>query len=223
MSLSFSGGHYCWQSLSILTFTILFNILKASIISLFFNVFSSTVVISVFLALKCHMTSFPICHSDPVNSFCLLNVFRATLFLSLLREIVSNGKALPVFNQPPLPYLVSQDMFVAYFINLLFVKADPILQWNYPFSFSSNTRVKYVFGVNNPVQLLWSYLGLVYTVCSLKSFLLDFLLAWISLWSPFRPRLSSISSLACLTFTPWSEHIPIIYSRKLPLALVHCT
>lgn len=154
MSLSFSVCHYCRQSLSILTFTILFNILKASIISLLFNVFSSTVVISVFLALKSHMTSFPIYHSDSVNSFCLLNAFRATLFLSLLREIVSNGKAPPVFNQPPLQYLVSQDMFVAYFINLLFLKANLILQRNYPISFSSNTRVKYVFGVNNTVQLL---------------------------------------------------------------------
>lgn len=153
MSLSFSVCHYCWQSLSVLTFTILFNILKASIISLLFNVFSSTIVISVFPALKSHMTSFPICHSDPFNSFCLLNVFPATLFLSLLREIVSNGKSPTVFNQSPLQCLASQDMFVAYFINLLFLKANLILQWNYPISFSSNTRVKYVFGVNSTAQL----------------------------------------------------------------------
>lgn len=154
MSLSFNVCHYCWQSLSILTFTIPFNILKASIISLLFNVFSSTVVISVFLALKSHMTPFPIYHFNSVNSFCLLNVFRATLFLSLLKEIVSNGKAPPVFNQPSLQYLVSQDMFVAYFINLLFLKENLILQQNYPISFSSTTRVKYVFGVNYTVQLL---------------------------------------------------------------------
>lgn len=126
--LNFSVCHYRWQSLSTLTFIILFNILKVSIISLLVNVFSSTIVISVFLALKSNMTSFPIHHSGPINFFCLLNVFPVTLFLSLLREIVSNGKSLSVFNQPPLQCLASQDMFVAYFINLLFLKANLILQ-----------------------------------------------------------------------------------------------
>lgn len=107
VSLNFSVCHHCWQCLSILTFTILFNILKASIISLLFNVFSSSIVISVFLALRCNITSFPIYHSGPVNPFCPLSVFPATLFLSLLREIVSNGKSLSVFNQPPLQCLAS--------------------------------------------------------------------------------------------------------------------
>lgn len=116
----------------------------------------STTVISVFLALRSNITSFLIYHFDPVNPFCLLNVFPVTLFLSLLREIVSNGKSLSVFNQVPLQCLAFQDMFVAYFINLLFLKANLILQWNYSIPFSSKTRVKYVFGVNNTVQLLWS-------------------------------------------------------------------
>lgn len=150
-----------------------FNILKASIISQLFNVFSPTIVISVFLAFRSNITSFHIYHSGPVNPFCLLNVFSATLFLSLLREIVSNGKSPSVLNQLPLQCLASHDMFVAHFINLLFLKANLILQWNYPIPFSSKTKVKYVFGVNSPIELLrsnWSQ----FTLSSLKPFLLDF-------------------------------------------------
>ena len=128
VSLNFSVCHYHWQRLSMLTFTILFNILKASSISLLFHVFFSTIVISVFLVLQSNITSFLIYHSVPINPFSLLNVFPATLFLSLPREIVSNVKSLSVFNQPPLQCLASQDMFVAYFINLLFLKANLISQ-----------------------------------------------------------------------------------------------
>lgn len=128
MSLNFSVCHYRAGGLSILTFTILLKILKASIISLLFNVFSSNIVISVFLALRSNATSFPVYHSGPVNPSCLLNVFAVTLFFSQPREIVSNGKSLSVFNQLPLQSLASEDMFVGYFINLLFLKANLILQ-----------------------------------------------------------------------------------------------
>lgn len=119
--------HYLSKSLSILAFPVPFNILKASVVSQLLNVFSSTIVFSVFLTLRSNITSFSIYHSGPVNPFCLLNVFPATLFLSLPREIVSNGKSPSVFNQLPLQRLASQDVFVAHFINLLFLKANLIL------------------------------------------------------------------------------------------------
>lgn len=156
MSLNFSVCHYHRQSLSVLTFTILFNILKASSISVLFRVYFSTIVISVFLVLQSNITSFLIYNSVPIDPFSLINVFPETLFLSLPREIVSNVKSLSVFNQPPLQCLASQHMFVAYFINLLLLKANLISQWNYPISFSSKPRVKYFFDVNNTVQLLRS-------------------------------------------------------------------
>lgn len=144
------------ESLSMLTFTILFDILTASSISTLFRVYFSTIVISVFLVLQSNITSSLIYNSVPINPFSLINVFPETLFLSLPREIVSNVKSLSVFNQPPLQCLASQHMFVAYFINLLLLKANLIAQWNYPISFSSKPRVKYFFGVNNTVQLLRS-------------------------------------------------------------------
>lgn len=183
MSLNFRICHYLSKSLSILTFLSLFNILKASVVSQLFNVFSSTIVFSVFLTLRSNITSFPIYHSGPVNPFCLLNVFPETLFLSLPREIVSNGKSPSVFNQLPLQRLASQDVFVAHFINLLFLKANLILQWNYPIPFSSKTTVKICLWCKQSCAAALIWLELVHIV-SLKPFLPDFLLQWAG-FDPF--------------------------------------